>query len=40
MSLPVVQVAVGVCIALIIAVGYAMVRYLTQPPDTIERRHQ
>ena len=33
MSEPVIQVAVGVCIALAIALIYAMGRYLSQPPD-------
>jgi hypothetical protein len=40
MSLPVIQVAVGVCIALAIVLAYAVVRYMTQPSDTIERRRQ
>jgi hypothetical protein len=35
MGEPVIQVAVGVCIALGIALIYAVVWYLTQPPDTI-----
>lgn len=39
MSLPVIQVAVGICIALTIALAYAVVRYLTQPSETIERRN-
>jgi hypothetical protein len=34
MSEPVIQVAVGICIALTIALGYGVVWYLTQPPDT------
>jgi hypothetical protein len=32
MSEPVIQVAVGICIALAIALIYAFVRYSTQPP--------
>jgi hypothetical protein len=35
MSEPVIQVAVGICIALAIALGYAVVWYLTHPPDTV-----
>jgi hypothetical protein len=35
MSEPVIQVAVGICVALAIALGYAFVWYLTKPPDTI-----
>jgi hypothetical protein len=35
MSEPVIQVAVGICIALAIALIYAFVWYATQPPDKI-----
>jgi peptidoglycan/LPS O-acetylase OafA/YrhL len=38
MNLPVIQVAVGVCIALAIALAYAVFRYMTQPPEAIGRR--
>jgi hypothetical protein len=40
MSLPVVQVAVGICIALAIVLAYAFLRYMNQPSDMIERRRQ
>jgi hypothetical protein len=35
MSEPVIQVAVGVCVALGIALIFAVAWYLTNPPDTI-----
>jgi hypothetical protein len=34
MGEPVIQVAVGICVALAIALGYAVVWYFMQPPDT------